>query len=377
MDYRKEDNGLKISLLGMGTMRLPCKLPIKKEANALIDFKRAEEIVDYAHSHGVTYYDTAYMYHAGKSEGFIGKALKKYPRDSFFIADKLPIWACPTKAGMDRVFKRQQSRTGFDRFDYYLLHSLNKDNYEKCERFGAYEFLEKKRDSGEIGKIGFSFHGTVDDLKRIVGDHDWDFAQIQLNYLDWVDQKAREQYEILTEKGIPVVIMEPVRGGKLAAPGKEAEDLFKAADAQSSIASWALRFAASLPNVMTVLSGMSSLEQLKDNINTLSDFKPLDENEKSIIENVVALLHKRDIIPCTGCDYCADCPKGVEISSIFKLYNRHVNEELDAKRAGELYRELKVVADACVQCGKCKDHCPQSIDIPARLHGEVGKLFSK
>ena len=377
MDYRKENNGLGVSLLGMGTMRLPCKLAIKKEASALIDFKKAEKIIDYAYAHGVTYYDTAYMYHAGKSEGFIGKALKKYPRDSFFIADKMPIWMCASKAGMERIFKRQQARTGFEKFDYYLLHSLNKENYDKCEKFGAYEFLERMRAEGKIDKIGFSFHGSIDDLKRIVADHHWDFAQIQLNYLDWKDQSADQQYQILTDAGIPVIIMEPVRGGKLAAPGKEAEKLLKAVNPDSSIASWAIRFAASLPNVMTVLSGMSSLEQIEDNIKTMTDFKPLDKRENGIIENVVSILHKKEVVPCTGCDYCSDCPNGVKISSIFSIYNKHKNAEISKSEANQMYKMLEVNASACIECGKCKGHCPQSIEIPELLHGKVGELFSE
>lgn len=174
-------------------MRLPCKTPLKREVNPLIDYKKGQELVYYAYEHGINYFDTAYMYHVGKSEKFIGTVLKKYPRDSYFLADKLPIWFCPHKSDMEKVFAKQLERTGADYFDFYLLHSLDKDNFDKCEKFGAYEFVQKKREEGKIKNIGFSFHGTIDDLKRIVSSHKWDFAQIQMNYLDWKNQDAKTQ----------------------------------------------------------------------------------------------------------------------------------------------------------------------------------------
>lgn len=356
-----------VSLLGLGAMRLPCRTPIKREANPLIDYKKGQELVDIAYNNGVNYFDTAYMYHAGKSEKFIGTALKKYSRDSYFLADKLPIWMCPKKSDMEKVFQKQLERTGHDYFDFYLLHSLNKENYDKCEKFGAYDFVMEKQRQGKIKNIGFSFHGTIDDLKKIVSEHKWDFAQIQMNYLDWKNQNAEEQYQILTDAGIPVIVMEPVRGGKLAEVSPEIETMFKKAKPENSVASWAIRFAASHPNVMTILSGMNSAEQMYDNLNTLTDFKPMTDTELKICQNAAAMINKSDIIPCTGCDYCADCPKNVKISTIFSVYNKLKTGEYTEEQSREAYHKIDVGADACINCGKCASHCPQSIQIPSML----------
>lgn len=364
-----------ISLLGLGTMRLPCKTPLKRESNPLIDYKKGQELVDYAYKNGINYYDTAYMYHVGKSEKFIGTALRKYPRESYYLADKLPIWLCPKKSDMEKVFSKQLERTGCDYFDFYLLHSLDKSNFDKCEKFGAYEFVKKKKEEGKVKNIGFSFHGTIDDLKRIVSSHQWDFAQIQMNYLDWKNQDAKTQYEILTDAGIPVIVMEPVRGGKLAQVDSDIEDMFKKAKPENSIASWAISFVASHSNVLTILSGMNSLEQLKDNIATLTDFQQLGENELNICENACAMLNKSEVIPCTGCDYCSDCPQGVKISSVFDLYNKFKKSELTKEEALKQYNAIDGNASACVNCGKCATHCPQSINIPDKMNNLIPDFF--
>lgn len=367
-----------LSRLGLGTMRLPVKTLIKREANPLIDYKKGQELVDYAIEHGINYFDTAYMYHAGKSEKFIGTALKKYPRESYYLVDKLPIWMCKKPADMEKIFNNQLERTGADYFDNYLLHSLDKANFEKCEKFGAYDFVLEKQKGGRVKNIGFSFHGTIDDLKTIVAAHHWDFAQIQLNYLDWKNQNAKEQYEILTEAGIPVIIMEPIRGGKLANASADIEEMFKTAHPDKSVASWAIGFVASLPNVVTILSGMNSIEQLDDNINTLTDFEPFTEEELNICYNAAAMMNKKEIIPCTGCDYCADCPKGVKISTIFSIYNQYKSDEISAVKAKELYNEIPTEnnASACVKCGKCKEHCPQSINITGWMGDGIPKFFN-
>ena len=364
-----------VSRLGLGNMRLPCKTPLKREANPLIDYKRAQEIVDLAYKNGVNYFDTAYMYHAGKSEKFIGQALKKYPRDTYFLADKLPIWMCKMPSDMQKIFDKQLERTGIDCFDFYLLHSLDKDNFAKCEKYHAYDFLLQKQAQGLIKNIGFSFHGTVDDLKQIIAVHKWDFAQIQMNYLDWENQDAKTQYELLTEAGIPVIVMEPVRGGKLA------NDIPKAAQEQmrnyapdKSIASWAIRFVASHDNVMTILSGMNSIEQMRDNLSSLTDFVAMTDIELKICKNTADLINKADIIPCTGCDYCADCPKGVKISTVFSVFNRYKNGTATLEQSRDEYNEIFPNAAECVACGKCKSHCPQSIDIPKML-SEIKTLY--
>lgn len=371
---RRTFKDTEVSLLGLGTMRLPCKTSLKREKNPLIDYKKGQELVDIAYKNGVNYYDTAYMYHVGKSEKFIGTALRKYPRDSYFLADKLPIWMCPKKSDMEKIFKKQLDRTGAGYFDFYLLHSLKKDSFERCEKFGAYDFLTEMKKQGKIKNIGFSFHGSVDDLREIVAAHKWDFAQIQMNYLDWKNQDAETQYDILTKAGIPVIVMEPVRGGKLADLPDEVEEMFKKNEPDKSVASWAIRFVASHSNVITILSGMNSVEQLNDNLSTLTDFKEFSEKEFKICENAAAILNKNDVIPCTGCDYCADCPKEVKISSIFSAYNKVKTGELTKEEGKALYNKIDVNASECIRCCKCSDHCPQAIDIPDKIK-EVNSFF--
>ncbi|MGN0524691.1 aldo/keto reductase [Eubacterium sp.] len=372
---RKRFKNIEISRLGLGNMRLPCKTPIKREANPLIDYNKAQELVDMAYENGVNYFDTAYMYHAGKSEKFIGQALKKYPRESYYLADKLPIWMCKRPADMQKIFDKQLQRTGIDCFDFYLLHSLDKGNFEKCEKYGAYDFLLEKQKQGLIKNIGFSFHGTIDDLKTIVAAHHWDFAQIQMNYLDWKNQDAKTQYEILTEAGIPVIVMEPVRGGKLADVPKRVEELFKNNAPDKSIASWAIRFCATHDNVLTILSGMNAKEQMLDNLQSLTDFVPMTDVELKICQNAASIINESEIIPCTGCDYCADCPKSVKISTIFDVYNKLKTGEYTVEQAKEKYAQIDVNHTQCVACGKCKEHCPQSIDIPKMLSETISSVF--
>lgn len=364
-----------VSRLGLGTMRLPCKTKLKREANPMIDYEMSQQLVDMAYENGVNYFDTAFMYHAGKSEKFIGTALKKYPRETYFLADKLPIWMCPKISDMEKIFSKQLERTGHDYFDFYLLHSLDGKNFDKCEKFGAYDFLLKKREEGKIKNIGFSFHGSIEDLKHIVAAHQWDFAQIQMNYLDWKNQDAKTQYEILTDAGIPVIVMEPVRGGKLADVPDNVAELFKKNSPEKSIASWAIGFVASHDNVITILSGMNSKEQMADNLATLTDFVPFEEKEYRICENAAALINNNEIIPCTGCDYCADCPKGVKISSVFALYNKLKTNELNLTEAKKEYKKIDISISECINCGKCASHCPQSINIPDLLNGKLKEIF--
>ena len=373
---RKKFKDIEVSRLGLGTMRLPCKTPFKREANPLIDYEKGCELVDLAYRNGVNYFDTAYIYHAGKSEKFIGTALKKYPRDTYYLADKLPMWLVTKKGDMERIFNKQLSRTEHDFFDFYLLHSLDEGNWKKCKKFDAVDFVDKKRKEGKIKYIGFSFHGTIEDLKEIVPAYNWDFAQIQMNYLDWKNQNAKEQYEILKEAGIPTIIMEPVRGGKLADPPKSVKELFDKSFPGKSYASTAIRFDASYDNILTIISGMNATEQMLDNINTLTDFKPFNETEMKICFNAASLINKAEIIPCTGCDYCADCPKKVKISSIFALYNNVKNDEMTPQEAQDAYDATDVNAAECIKCNKCKEHCPQGIDIPSQLEKLKNDFFA-
>lgn len=368
---------VEVSLLGLGTMRLPCETEQKRESNPNIDYEKAQKLVDLAYKNGVNYYDTAYMYHCGKSEKFIGLALKKYPRNTYFIADKLPIWMCDTKEDMQRIFANQLERTGMEYFDFYLLHSLDKENFEKCEKFGAYNFIKQKQKEGKIKYIGFSFHGTVDDLRHIVSAHDWDFAQIQMNYLDWKNQNAKAQYQTLEDANIPTIVMEPVRGGKLALVNNEIKDMFKSKKPNMSVASWAMGFVASHKNIITILSGMNSEEQMLDNLSTLTDFKAFGDDEYSICFKAASILNKSEVIGCTGCDYCQPCPKGIKISSFFSLYNSVVSGDVNIQQGREVYDSFAVNPTACAWCNKCKNHCPQSISVPDVLEGKVIKLFMR
>lgn len=371
---KKVLNGKEVSLLGLGTMRLPCIGSVKRESNSNINYDEAEKLVDLAIKSGVNYFDTAYMYHCGKSEEFIGKALSKYPRDSYYLADKLPIWLCDKPSDMQRIFNEQLNRCGVDYFDFYLLHSLDEENIDKCEKFGAYQFALNLKQQGKIKNLGFSFHGTVDDLTYLVNTYEWDFAQIQYNYLDYENQNAKRQYDILTNDNIPIIVMEPVRGGKLADLPNNASQVFKNYDNNNSIASWAIKFVASHNNVLTILSGMNNETQLFDNINSLTDFQPLNNVEKQLCFDVAKIINKTDLIPCTGCDYCIDCPMEVKISTVFSLYNDYKSSKISKVDCLDAYKCVKNNHLSCIGCGKCKTVCPQGIDIPNLMDGAI-KIF--
>ena len=360
------------SILGFGTMRMPKLYPDKED----IDYEKGEAMIDYAYAHGVNYFDTAYPYHDQKSEAFIGHALKKYPRESFYLADKLPGWFVNEKADVDKIFETQLERCQVEYFDFYLCHALNREKFKLYEDLQVCPMLGARKERGQIRHLGFSFHGVPEDLEYIINQYNWDFVQIQLNYLDWERQDAKRQYEICKEHGLPCVIMEPVRGGSLANLSPDAVQVFKDADPEASVASWAVRFAASLPNVLTVLSGMSTMEQVEDNIKTMADFKPLSEEEQAVVEQAKNVFLENTLVPCTGCRYCMDCPAGVDIPGMFKVYNEY--------RIGKFapgfiqdYESMKDhSADFCVACGACMTHCPQSIQIPDKME-EIRKCYSR
>lgn len=353
-----------VSLLGFGCMRLPKLFEDKPD----IDTKQAQQLIDYAYSHGVNYFDTAYPYHEGLSEKFIGEALKKYPRESFFLATKMPPWSIKTLDDAKRIFAEQLDKCQVSYFDFYLMHNMNRENFKHCEDLGVYDYLMEMKKEGKIHHLGFSFHDTPQILTTIVETHQWDFAQIQLNYLDWELQNAKAQYEILTSHGIPVIVMEPVRGGALASLSEKARNILLQANPQASVASWAIRYAASLPNALTVLSGMSNEVQVRDNIDTIEHFKPLTDHERDILAEAVAEYKTSRTIPCTGCRYCMDCPSGVDIPQIFALYNQYCVTK-DKAAYLKAYQEMGDAKQAyhCINCKKCMEHCPQSIKIPERL----------
>ena len=374
MEYRELRGGKeKVSLLGFGCMRLPRLHPDKPE----IDTELGQRMVDYAYSHGVNYFDTAYPYHEGLSESFIGAALSKYPRESYNLVTKLPTWLINGEADIEHYFNEQLQKCGVDYFDFYLVHSLNAERFETVQKLHIFENLCELKAKGKIRHIGFSFHDKPDVLERILAAHDWEFAQIQLNYLDWELQDARRQYELIEQKGIQCTIMEPVRGGMLATLTPEAVDCFQQANPNVSTASWAIRYAASLPNVLTVLSGMTNFDHVTDNVATMEAFRPLSQQEREVIDHALAAYRKAVTIPCTGCRYCMDCPAGVSIPEVFAAYNRYATSK-SRSMFEELYHALDAGqrADNCVACGTCLPKCPQHIDIPKHMK-EIAALAEK
>ncbi len=361
-----ENIGKEISLLGFGCMRLP-----KREDSSnkdAIDFDAAEALIDKAYAAGVNYFDTAYPYHGGESERFIGKALSKYPRESFNLATKMPTWNLSTPERVREIFCEQLENCGVEYFDFYLMHALDAKRIDATEKVGMYDFLKSMKDEGKIRRLGFSFHDSPAALEDILSRHEWDFVQIQLNYLDWNMIDSKRLYEIIEAYGVPAVIMEPVRGGALATLNAEARAILKAAEPEMSIASWAIRFAASLPNVMCVLSGMSDEKQVEDNIATVSDFRPLDCHDRDVISRAVRAYQSAGTIPCTACRYCMPCPMGVNIPSVFSVYNRWCTTQNNK----ELLRNYELLgteqqAHNCIACGACMTHCPQSITVPDNM----------
>ena len=381
METRNLKNG-NLSLLGFGLMRLP----VKAEHGA-VDVAQGITMVDYALLKGVNYFDTAWMYHNGNSEYFAGEALSRHHRSGFYLADKMPLMSLTAEEDVERIFQEQLKKCRTPYFDFYLLHNINQAHIKALESFKVYEKLKEKQKQGLITHLGFSFHDRPELLQTVVDQYDWDFAQIQLNYVDWELQQAEKLYRILERKSIPVHIMEPVRGGSLANLPEDVQVIFKAADPQASPASWALRYAASLPGVQVVLSGMSTLEQVQDNVKTMSPFKPLTQDERVVIENALAAYRKAGAIPCTNCRYCMDCPQGVEIPKNLGIYNNYQRAVSQSNPMANFlfemeYRLFKASEQAsnCADCGDCKTRCPQHIDIPhwigaiAELHEQCLKM---
>ncbi len=359
----KDFHDKKLSRLAFGTMRLPL-------IDGKIDEKQTFDMVDLAISSGVNYFDTAYPYHGGMSEIVVGKALKRHPRDSFYLATKFPGHQISSTYNAKEIFEEQLEKCGVDHFDFYLLHNVyeNSINVYKDEKWKILDyFLEQKR-NGRIGHLGFSTHGGLDIIKDFLDycDGQMEFCQIQLNYLDWSLQNAKAKYELITSYGIPVWVMEPVRGGRLAKLDEKTEAELKAARPDDSIASWALRWLMSLDGVTTILSGMSDMAQMRDNLKTFEKNDPLSESEAEIINRAVSRM--QNSIPCTSCRYCCDgCPAGLDIPMLLSIYNdiRFSPSVNTSMRLDVLPHEK--LPSACLKCGKCARVCPQKIDIPSAL----------
>ena len=361
-----------VSLLGYGLMRLPLK---DRRNQAEIDKEKAQELIDRAMAGGVNYYDTAWVYHQGMSERFAGEALKKYPRESYNLADKMPVWEVKSLDDAKRIFQEQLDRCQAEYFDFYLLHSLNGGAWPNVRDNGALEYARKMREEGKVKYLGFSFHGDNKDLAVIADFGGWDFAQIQLNYFDW-DDYSREQYEILTSHGIPVVVMEPLKGGELANLQPKTLEMLTNARPGTTAAQWAFEFIASLPNVLTILSGMTYMEHVEENLKTFSPIEPLNEEGKELLVKVKEFMKEEGKIPCTTCRYCTPCPVGVAIPDIFKMYNNYRSSLVKWMSQREYFQlEKGSRADACVECGACLKKCPQKINIPEELK-RVHKEFT-
>ena len=345
-------------------MRLP-------EKDGAIDLEQVCRMVDKYMDAGLNYFDTAYVYHKGTSEIAAREAIvKRYPRSSFMLATKLPAWEIKKESDVEQIFNEQLNRAGVDYFDFYLLHSVEDgSNYNTYLKYNCFDWCKQRREEGKIRHFGFSFHGSPELLEEILDNHpEVEFVQIQYNYLDRTNPVVRSQmlYEILYKRNIPVIVMEPVRGGMLANPIAEAANKFRARQPQKSMASWALRFAASQPGIMTILSGMSNEEQMDDNIQTFTNFEPLAEDEKKLVDEVTDFILSIPQIGCTSCRYCCDgCPQKISIPDIFRTINtlRRYPDDWRSKNfySGLIQRSGR--ASDCIACGQCEQVCPQHLPV--------------
>ncbi|CVI67567.1 putative oxidoreductase/MSMEI_2347 [Clostridiales bacterium CHKCI001] len=374
MIYKKYQD-LELSALGMGAMRLP----VMDGDDAKIDEKAAAEMIAYAMEKGINYYDTAWGYHNGNSEIVMGKILNQYPRESYYLATKFPGYDLSNMDKVQEIFEKQLEKCKVTYFDFYLFHNVCEMNINAYldEKYGIFEYLMKQKENGRIRHLGFSAHGSYEVMKRFLeayGEH-MEFCQIQLNYLDWSFQDAKAKVELLKEYHIPVWVMEPLRGGKLAKLSQEDTSKLKALRPDENTPAWAFRFLQTIPEVTMVLSGMSNFEQLKDNINTFEEDKPLDEKEMEALLSIAdGMLNGR--VPCTACHYCVShCPQGLDIPNLLELYNEHVFT------GGGFIAPMALMAvpeekhpSACIGCRSCEAVCPQQIKISEIMADFSNKL---
>ena len=370
--------------LGFGLMRLPT---LDKTNAADVDIEQVKKMVDLFIEKGFTYFDTAWMYNGFASENTAKTALvDRYPRDSFTLATKLHSAFFNSLEDRDKIFNAQLEKTGAGFFDYYLLHGIESDMLPKYEKFDCFNWLLQKKAQGLVRHAGFSFHDSAELLDEILTKHpEMEFVQLQINYLDWESEwiQAKACYEVAVKHSKQVIVMEPVKGGTLARIPEEAEKLFKDHDPNLSVPSWAIRFAASLDNVIVVLSGMSNVEQMEDNISFMKDFKPLTDKEKELCYKAAEIINKQIAVPCTGCSYCTEgCPKKIAIPQYFSLYNEDMRENLEEKGWTVNYSNYNILTDKfgkardCVACGQCEGVCPQHLPIIEKLR-EVSSHFDR
>jgi uncharacterized protein len=359
--------------LGFGCMRLPL---LDKDDQTSFDTETLNKLVDTFLERGFTYFDTAYTYHGFKSEEAIKEALvKRHNRDKFILATKLPPRMLKSVEDQDRIFNEQLENCGVEFFDYFLLHNIGVSAYQQARKYDTFDFALKKKDAGKIKNIGMSFHDTPELLDEILTAHpELDFVQLQINYIDWESHgiQSRRCYEVARKHNKPIVVMEPCKGGNLALVPEKAEELMKANNPEASIASWAIRFAASQEGVMMVLSGMNTLEQVLDNTSYMADFKPLNEEEYRVINQVIDIINGNTEIPCTTCRYCVEgCPKNIAIPDYFALYNsakRAVTDNISSQFV--YYINLTSnhgKASDCVDCKQCEKVCPQHLKVTEYL----------
>ena len=376
MIYR-DFQGLKLSALGFGTMRLPTIGGVYSK----IDEKAAAEMFDYAIQHGVNYFDTAWGYHDGESENTDGKILSKYPRESFYLASKFPGYDLSNFGRVEEIFEKQLKKCRVDYFDFYLFHNvceMNIDAYLNEEKYGTYSYLMEQKRNGRIRHLGFSAHGSLAVIERFLEKYgkDMEFCQLQINYLDWEFQNAKGKVELLKKYNIPVWVMEPVRGGKLASLAAEDEKKLKAFRPNDSIASWAFRFLLALPEVKVILSGMSDMKQVKDNIKTFEEAKPLNAEESAALDAIAREMLAKTSLPCTACRYCTShCPKHLDIPELIKLYNEHrfTGGGFIAPMVVSALAEEKRPS-ACIGCRSCEKVCPQQIKISEMMKDFTARL---
>lgn len=361
--------------LGFGVMRLPLVNP---DDYSSIDIEAFKLMADYFISHGFSYFDTGYSYHNGNSESAFREAVvKRHRRNTFTITDKMPSWLLTQKADLQRIFEEQLIRCGVEYFDYYWLHSLNKEYYTTIENLDGFGFLLKMKRDGKVGHIGFSFHGDSILLEQILKEHpETEYVQLQLNYLDWESPAidSKRCYEVATKYGKPVIVMEPIKGGSLARIPVEAERLFKEYNNDYSPSSWALRFATSLDNVFMVLSGMSEMSQVEENIKLMGKLRPVGIEEMKLFSKAAKIINNSISIPCTACHYCTEgCPVHICIPEYFEIYNfqkRFGKSKTVMDNSCVYYQSLSNThgkASDCISCGQCEEHCPQHISIKENL----------